>query len=106
MFSIYAVFAIVKVNNVTAQTFICDSFVWEVTYIGTLPDDISYIESLIGFSKIRCCSKCLNDRSHCAGVLYNQEQKKCLLLKYDMNITSNGGHLTRGDWRYFRIAGW
>jgi hypothetical protein len=106
MFFISAVLAIVKVNYFTAQKFICDSFIHEVTYIGTLLDDISYNESLKGYGKIRCCSKCLDDRPHCAGVLYNGEQKKCLLLKRDMNITSNGRHVTLVDWRYFRMAGW
>jgi hypothetical protein len=106
MLFISAVFSIVKLNHATAQKYVCDSYTQEVTYNGILPDSISSDESLTGFDDIRCCLRCLNDRPHCVGVLHNQEQKKCLLLKRGMEITNNGGQDTLGDWRYFKMRGW
>jgi hypothetical protein len=103
MFCMCTVLSIVRVKPDAVLQFGCSaSFEQNVTYNGVVPDDYIYMDSITGISRIQCCLDCHDRRPHCVGVLYNNEGRKCKLLKRNPNEINQPDNLTSDDWQYFQ----
>jgi hypothetical protein len=101
MFCVSVILAFVEVK--TLQLGCGTLFEQDLSYGGIVPsEEYFYMDSLTGIGAIRCCMMCHQKLPNCFGVLYNENQRKCKLLKRNLNMTNIAENTTEVQWGYYR----